>query len=357
MAGPGLSLITATAGTSGTFDRCSASISMPTCVPGSSSVGVSKASVTSTVLRPFSGRRGRVRVTSQADPASTGLRRSPGRSRRSTNRARVGDRHRRHHLHLPGIDEPKDRIALVGAHVIARIVQPLGDRPVERRADRRVPALRLDDAERRFRGGQFSFGAGELAIGVIQLAARCGALRRRACRMRLCASWACFTRSSAAFTAASLTAACARSDGNSNRTSISPLFTASPTFFVISAMRAGWVATTANCAPGNVATTPVALIVPRMFPSRTGSTMTGTGGSASVSRSPLRRHAEGGRRTRTGKERHGRRRVVDCQIKGIAQSATASDFTGLARESSGRSRLLVPAIGAMISARRLKTRS
>jgi hypothetical protein len=48
-------------------------------------------------------------------------------------------------------------------------VQPLGDRPVERRADDRVPTLRLDHAKGRFRRGQFTFGNRELALGVIQL--------------------------------------------------------------------------------------------------------------------------------------------------------------------------------------------
>ena len=79
-------------------------------------------------------------------------------------------------------------------------------------------------------------------------------------------------------------------------------------------MRAGCVATTVNAAPGNVPTTPVALIEARMVPSRTGSAMTGIAGSASVSCGAER---PAGRKSEKGGE---------CEDEGCVHSP---DFTGL----------------------------
>ena len=87
---------------------------------------------------------------------------------------------------------------IVGANVVAGVVQPLGDRAVERRADNRVSALRLDRRRAPLSRRRIGFSRGELAIGIVQLAARCRALVDEH-RMRPCASCACFTRSSAAF--------------------------------------------------------------------------------------------------------------------------------------------------------------
>ena len=106
----GLSLITAMAGTSGTFDRCSASISMPTCVPGCSSVGVSNASVTQRSSRRFpepdASRPCRQIRAVVLSPSAIG---AGGRA--DDESRRVGDRQRHHHLHLFRIDEPQNRIA------------------------------------------------------------------------------------------------------------------------------------------------------------------------------------------------------------------------------------------------------
>ena len=144
---------------------------MPTCVPGRSSVGVSKASVTSTVFAPLSG-AGRVATLSRSGRRAAPFGNRAG-GRADDKSRRVGDRQRRHHLHLLRIDEPQNRIALVGAHAVAGIVQPLGDRPVERRADSRVPALRLDRRRAPLsRRPVLPSAAVELAIGVVQLAAR-----------------------------------------------------------------------------------------------------------------------------------------------------------------------------------------
>ncbi len=69
-------------------------------------------------------------------------------------------------------------------------------------------------------------------------------------------------------------------------------------------MRAGSCARTAKSAPGSVVTTPVALTLERMVPSRTGSAMTGRLGSGSASRGADRVQAESAARARQRRARH-----------------------------------------------------
>ncbi len=295
----GSSLSTAKAGTSGTFDRCSASISTPTWVPGCSAVGVSKARVTSTVFAPVSGiGRGdhseQFRVGSAAPKRGVAARgrafggRAGGRADRKS--ACIGNRHRGGHLHLFRIDQSQNRIGVVCAHLIARIVQTLGDRPVERRADGGVLALAFGDADRRLDGNQLSFGRGELAIGVVHLAPRRGALvdqRPDAAlrQLRLLHAKLCGLHRGLV------------DDGlRAKRRKLEPHEHLAAFHRVADVLRdlgdtCGLGGDDGECGARQSGDESGCADGARMFPRRTGSAMTGIAGSASVSRPPLRRHA------------------------------------------------------------------